>query len=201
MTAIINYDAGNLFSVVTSIEKLGEKTRIASRPDELDGADRIILPGVGAFNSGIRNLRESGIENRLRKEIDRGTPVLGICLGLQLFFERSEEGDLPGLGILPGKVVRFPDNIGLPVPHMGWNTVSFKSCPPVLEGIPEGSYFYFAHSYYPVPDDGNVQVGFTFYGVEFVSIVQAENVIGVQFHPEKSAHAGEMLLNNFLAMK
>lgn len=196
MIAIIDYGMGNLRSVQKCLEKNGFRTTIVSSPDELAGAGGIVLPGVGAFKDAMMNLRARGLDRVIRDAAAAGKPVLGICLGLQLFFTSSEEGgSCEGLGIFPGRVRRFTGD--LKVPHMGWNQVDLKGTNPLFEGIPHGSYFYFVHSYYVEPASGENIIGETEYGSRFVSAVACRNVFGVQFHPEKSSCLGERLLTNF----
>ncbi|MDK2880584.1 MAG: imidazole glycerol-phosphate synthase subunit HisH [Clostridia bacterium] len=196
MIAIIDYGMGNLRSVQKCLEKNGFRTAIVSSPDGLAGAGGIILPGVGAFEDAVVNLRNRGLDRAIREAADEGQPVLGICLGMQLFFEVSEEGgSCEGLGIFSGRVRRFAGD--LKVPHMGWNRVELRGANPLFDGIPDGSYFYFVHSYYVEPAAEEHIVGETVYGGRFVSAVADRNVFGVQFHPEKSSELGERLLYNF----
>lgn len=201
MTGIIHYGAGNVFSVLKSVERAGCNAKIIYAPAELKDVGNIILPGVGAFDDGITAMRESGMESQLKEEIKKGKYLLGLCLGLQLFFEKSEEGNLPGLNLFPGSVPRFPENLSCPVPHMGWNQVNFKKQSVLFRDIPDSSYFYFAHSYYVVPEDKNIVAGTTGYEIEFTSVIEKDNVIGFQFHPEKSSVSGQRLLSNFLNLK
>lgn len=196
MIAIIDYGMGNLRSVQKCLEKNGFRTAIVSSPDGLAGAGGIILPGVGAFEDAVVNLRNRGLDRAIREAADKGQPVLGICLGMQLFFEVSEEGgSCEGLGIFSGRVRRFSGD--LKVPHMGWNRVELRGANPLFDGIPDGSYFYFVHSYYVEPAVEEYIAGETVYGGRFVSAVADRNVFGVQFHPEKSSELGERLLYNF----
>ena len=196
MIAIIDYGMGNLRSVQKCLEKNGFRTAIVSSPDGMAGAGGIILPGVGAFEDAVVNLRSRGLDRAIREAADKGQPVLGICLGMQLFFEVSEEGgSCEGLGIFSGRVRRFSGD--LKVPHMGWNQVQLRGANPLFEGIPDGSYFYFVHSYYVEPAVEEYIAGETVYGGRFVSAVADRNVFGVQFHPEKSSELGERLLYNF----
>lgn len=201
MTGIINYGAGNIFSVINCLQKLNENTLIVSNPKKLSEVHRIILPGVGAFDQGIRFLKKYGLIDVIYTEIKKGKPLLGICLGLQILFEKSQEGKLKGLGVLKGEVKKFPEKKRFFVPHMGWNSVKIVKNSDFLKGIPDRNLFYFAHSFYPVPDESDIIYGTTEYGIEFTSIVQKENVIGVQFHPEKSSEYGLLLIKNFLKMK
>lgn len=157
-----------------------------------------MLPGVGAFGACMDNLRAYGLVDSVRRVIARGTPFLGICLGMQLLFEESEEfGPVPGLGIFPGRVVRFPERAGLQVPHMGWNQIAKRKNPPHLHGIETGAFFYFVHSYYVVPADPDLAATTTDYGIEFTSAIARDNVFATQYHPEKSQAAGLTILENF----
>jgi len=198
MVVIINYGAGNIYSVFMAIKKIGMDVIITSDLKDLEKSDFIILPGVGAFGDGMKNLRERGLDKAIKKEIEKNKPFLGICLGLQLLFSESEEGDCEGLGLIDGKVKRFKFE-NLVVPHMGWNRVKFENPSfPLFEGIPDKTFFYFAHSYYAQPEEKILIEGTTEYGVKFPSIVRLKNVIGVQFHPEKSGDYGVLFLKNFL---
>ncbi len=201
MIAIIDYGMGNLRSVQKAFEHLGAQAEICAHPDSLARADRIVLPGVGAFRDAIRELTAREWVEPLRAQIEAGKPFLGICLGLQLLFDISyEDGEWQGLGIVPGEVVRFPTQPGLKVPHMGWNQVRTVGEPPVMRGIPENAHFYFVHSYYVVPKDPAVIAGRTNHGVEFVSMIARDNLVATQFHPEKSQQVGLALLRNFTAL-
>lgn len=198
MTGIIHYGAGNIFSVINCLEKFGEKVFVVSNPDALKKVDRIILPGVGAFDSGMRYLKKNYLDEAIKNEVKKGKMLFGICLGLQMFFEKSEEGKSDGLRLLSGCVKRFPEQIKLPVPHMGWNIVNASENSKILNKISRRAYFYFAHSFYPIPDDKVNVSGTTTYGIRFASIVEKDNIVGVQFHPEKSAMDGLNLIQNFL---
>jgi imidazole glycerol-phosphate synthase subunit HisH len=202
MIGIVDYKAGNLTSVARALENLHEPCIVTNDCKLLDDASHIIFPGVGAAGAAMANLRESGLEEHLRKWVRRGKPVLGICLGTQVIFERSEEGDIPCLGIVPGEVKRFPadlreDGKRLKIPHMGWNRVTFREDHPVFAGIPAEAEFYFVHSYYPAPADAVWAAGWTDYGIRFCSAVAKANLVAVQFHPEKSGRPGLTLLANF----
>jgi len=189
---------GNLRSVSKALEKVGGEVKISSSVEDIEKAEAIILPGVGAFYQAMENLKSQGIVAPLCQAIDSGKLFLGICLGLQLLFEESEEGNCKGLNVLPGKVKKFQIE-DLKVPHMGWNGIRFKDSQlSLLEGIPEGSYFYFAHSYYVAPTDEEVILTMTEYGIPFTSAVRKDNIFGVQFHPEKSGEKGLRLLENFV---
>ncbi|MGQ0634811.1 MAG: imidazole glycerol phosphate synthase subunit HisH [Planctomycetaceae bacterium] len=198
MISIVDYGMGNLRSVQKACEKFGVSARICTRPEELRGCQRMILPGVGAFRDAIAELRRQGLDEPIREHIAAGRPFLGICLGLQLLFDVSyEDGEWPGLGILPGKVVRFADLGGLKVPHMGWNQVESVGPCPLLAEIPAGSHFYFVHSYFVVPENEALVAAQTEYGGRFTSMVARDKLFATQFHPEKSQHVGLQLLKNF----
>jgi glutamine amidotransferase len=207
--AIIDYGMGNLRSVCKAIEHVRPDARVVvtSDPVEVRSAERVVFPGQGAMPDCMRELDARGLRPAVL-EAARDKPFLGICIGLQMLFERSEEGHVPGLALLPGDVRRFPDEqmVGadgarLKVPHMGWNEVLQQGQHAVWEGIPDGERFYFVHSYYVVPQDSGVAAGATDYGVRFTSAVARANIVAVQFHPEKSAHAGLHLLANFMRWK
>ena len=205
MIAIIDYDIGNLRSVQKALEHVGAEARLITTPQELARADKVVLPGVAAFGDAIEELRSMGLVDPLRKAVGEGMPFLGFCLGLQLLFETSSEnGRHTGLGILPGKVVRFDfssaDLAGhrLSVPHMGWNQLSIRRPCAMLDGIDEGAFVYFAHSYHVVPADESIIATTTAYGMEFVSSVWKDNIFATQFHPEKSQAVGLRLLENFV---
>lgn len=196
MIAIIDYGMGNLRSVEKSFEKAGVRALITGDPAEVDRARGVVLPGVGAFADAMDNLRKTGMSEAVKRAIDRGRPFLGICLGLQLLFEASEEwGHSEGLGIFPGMVRRLPE--GLKVPHMGWNQVHTRGKHPIMEGVPDGSSFYFVHSYYVDPAQDEIIAGVTDYGLQFTSAVGYKNVFAIQFHPEKSSALGLRVLRNF----
>lgn len=213
MIAIIDYGMGNLRSVQKGFEKVGHKAIVTSDPATIKDASHVVLPGVGAFPDCMRNLEEKGLLDIVPKVINSGRPFLGICLGLQLLFTESEEfGIHKGLDIIKGRVVRFNSKTLTPpiplftkeggqgelkVPHMGWNTVAVKRRPPAMEGIDEGAYFYFVHSYYVVPEDEKVVATTTAYGVEFASSIWKDNLFATQFHPEKSQDKGLRILKNF----
>ncbi len=201
MIALIDYGIGNIRSVEKALRHLGAPVRITRDPDEIRSADRIVFPGVGAFGDGMEAVRRLGLETPLREAIDAGTPFLGICLGMQLLFQVSEEmGEHQGLGIFPGRVVRFPDGMGLKVPQIGWNQLHRQRPHPLLEGVPDGAYVYFVHSYYCRPADPSLVLATTDYGLEYASVVGRGHVFGLQFHPEKSQAVGLRILRNFLAL-
>jgi len=198
MIAIVDYGMGNLRSVQKGLERVGAAVEISRDPDRLLRADKVVLPGVGAFGDAMAELQRQGLIDPLRQVIEGGRPFLGICLGLQLLFDAScEGGDCRGLGVIPGQVVRF--NLARPwkVPHMGWNSVNVCRRAPILEGIAQGEYFYFVHSYYVVPRDRALVALDTDYGGPFCSMIWRDNVFATQFHPEKSQAAGLRLLENF----
>ncbi len=207
MIAIIDYDMGNLRSVAKAFEKVGATATVTRDPKVMNDASHIVLPGVGAFKDCMRNLEAYGLIDPIAKAVASGKPFLGICLGLQLLFDESSEfGVHKGLGLIPGKVVRFPSSkdeacVELKVPHMGWNEVKKAKESPLLEGIDEGTYFYFVHSYYATPEDAAVTLTKTGYGVEFTSSIAKDNVFACQFHPEKSQKAGLQVLKNFSSMR
>jgi glutamine amidotransferase len=206
MIAIVDYGMGNLRSVQKGLEKVGSGGQIVRTAAEILAADKVILPGVGAFGDAMKHLGELGLVQPLREFAASGRPFLGVCLGLQLLFEVShEEGEFTGLGILPGSVERFdfthtPAGRGLKVPHMGWNQVHWTQPSPLLAGIESGAYFYFVHSYYAVPADERVTLGLCDYGYRFAAIVHRDNIFATQFHPEKSQAAGLQILRNFAAL-
>lgn len=199
MICIVDYGMGNLRSVEKAFAFLGREVVVSSDPEALKAADGVVLPGVGAFGDAMRELEERGLADPLRESISSGVPFLGICLGLQLLFGESEESPgVRGLGVLPGRVVRFPFLVK--VPHMGWNDIRLVGIHPVMEGIEEGSYFYFVHSYYVVPERDEHRLTLTRYGDDFVSGVAAKNLVAFQFHPEKSSNAGLRILDNFASL-
>jgi imidazole glycerol-phosphate synthase subunit HisH len=196
--AIVDYEAGNTLSVTRALEKVGAKVDLTSDPERVGAADAVVLPGVGAFGDCMRKLRERGMEEACGEAFLSGKPFLGVCVALQAIFEGSEESPgVEGLGILEGEVVRFEGD-GLKVPHIGWNELSLVRDHPVLSGL-DGEAFYFVHSYYPVPEDTGDLIGETDYGTRFCSAAGRENLVAVQFHPEKSSSAGLKLYDNFLA--
>ncbi len=196
--AIIDYGMGNLRSVQKGLERVGFAAEVTRDPGRIEGAAGVVLPGVGAFGACMHNLRTYGLADPVRHVIQRGTPFLGICLGMQLLFDESEEfGPVKGLGIFPGRVVRFADTPGLQVPHMGWNQIRKRQDPPHLRGIAEGAFVYFVHSYYVVPADPSLTATSTDYGIEFTSAVCRDNVFATQYHPEKSQAVGLQILANF----
>jgi glutamine amidotransferase len=196
---IIDYGMGNLLSVEKALRAVGAAPVVSRDPEAVRQSARLVLPGVGAFGDAMENLRRSGLDQAIREALNTGTPLLGLCLGLQLLFARSEEFGLhQGLGLIPGQVLRFAEP-GLRVPHVGWNQVEDLREDALLRGIPEGTYFYFVHSYYVEPDEPPDAIGWTHYGRKFCSIARRGNVWGAQFHPEKSQEAGKQILRNFLS--
>ena len=193
---IIDYGVGNLRSVEKAFAAVGCDAIVSADEDILRTVDRLVLPGVGAFGACIRALTERRFDRLVTERVAQGTPLLGVCVGMQMLFEESEEfGTTRGLGLLPGRVVRFSDD--LVVPQVGWNQISQRQAHPLLQGIANGAFFYFVHSYYCEPADSSFVLGETDYGVAYASVVAHENISGVQFHPEKSQAAGLRLLANF----
>lgn len=202
MTAIIDYDAGNIRSVEKALAAIGEEAVVTRDAEELLKAERVILPGVGSFGDAMRKLEEFQLTEVIREIVQRGTPFLGICLGLQLLFEESEESPgVKGLGILPGKILRIPDNEGIKVPHMGWNSLDFPREGKLFAGIKEGSYVYFVHSYYLKAAKEDIVTATADYGVKVHASVEAGNVFACQFHPEKSSDVGLAILHNFVQIR
>lgn len=197
MIAVIDYGAGNLRSVVKALTKLGHSTRVTASPADLKTASALVLPGVGAAPDAMAQLRKAGLIEPLREWVADDRPFLGICLGFQLLFETSEEGEeCPCLGLLPGRVKRLPP--GLKVPHMGWNQVEQKMSHAIFDGIPNRANFYFVHGYYPEVKDSSLIAGETEYGLSFASMVVRRKLVATQFHPEKSSELGLRLYENFL---
>lgn len=197
-TLIIDYDAGNLRSVQRACAEVGLAAEISADPDAVRRAARVIFPGVGAAGAAMKSLTRAGMDEALREVIAAGVPVLGICLGLQISFDHSEEGDTPTLGLLPGRVRRFRfENPELKIPHMGWNEVRLVRPHPVLAGIEPGDEFYFVHGYYPEPADQRLVYAVTDYEIEFACAVGRDNYFATQFHPEKSGRVGLRLIEAF----
>jgi imidazole glycerol-phosphate synthase subunit HisH len=204
MIAIIDYDMANLRSVQKAFEHVGHAAEIITRPEQVDAAERVVLPGVGAFADAVVTLRERGLAEAVVRHIERGKPFFGICLGLQMLFEVGyEDGEHRGLGVLKGACVRFDvdQTLGLKVPHMGWNQLDVRRRSPILNGLPDGSNVYFVHGYYAAPADDSVIATTTDYGRPFVSSVWRDNVVATQFHPEKSQTVGLQILRNFAEMR
>jgi len=195
LIAVIDYGMGNLRSVEKAFQFLGFHAVITDRPEQAEGATHLVLPGDAAFGDAMRNLVEQGWDDLILKGVEQGKPFLGICMGLQLMFDESEEGGKHrGLGMLPGRIVKFPATER--VPQIGWNQIAIERSVEILDGVPEGSYFYFVHSYYVDAADAD-RVATTEYGLEYTSIAARDNALGVQFHPEKSQQIGLRLLRNF----
>ena len=193
---VVDYESGNLRSVSRALENAGAQPVLTSDPAALDSADAIVLPGVGSGRAAMEALGQRGLVKPLKEAVASGKPMLCICLGLQILMDDTEEGSSPCLGIVSGTTRKLPD--GLKVPHMGWNSVSFRHDHPLLHGIPDGSYFYFVHSYYAEPLEGDVATGVTEYGLPFCSILTQGNVMATQFHPEKSGDYGLKIYKNFV---
>lgn len=198
MIAIIDYGMGNLRSVQKGFDRVGHQAIVTDDPAEVQRASKVVLPGVGAFEDAIAELRRRRLVTPVLAAIDSGKPFLGICLGLQLLFDVSHEnGRHEGLGVFRGQVVRFQVPAEYSVPHMGWNQVAIQHRPPILEGIPDGTYFYFVHSYYVAPSDPGIIATQTEYSLPFCSMIWRDNVFATQFHPEKSQADGLRVLKNF----
>ena len=199
MLAIIDYDAGNIKSVEKAFLYLGQDVLVTRDPKEIYRADRVVLPGVGSFGDAIGKINEYGLTDVIRKVCDSDTPFLGICLGLQLLFESSDESEgVPGLGILRGKVKKIPDSKELKMPQIGWNNLKYPNEGRLFKGIDEGQYVYFVHSYYLDAEDKNIVKAQTEYGVTIDASVELGNVFACQFHPEKSSEVGMEILKNFI---
>jgi glutamine amidotransferase len=198
---VVDYRAGNLRSVETALRHLGARFRIASSPEEVVAAERLIVPGVGEARAAMEQLSATGLDQAIDEFRRAGRPLLGICLGCQIIFDRSEERNTRCLGFLPGTVERFIPRPGRKVPHMGWNRVFFRRSHPLFGAIADGAFFYFVHSYYPQPADAEVVIGECEYGLRFAAAVGRDNLAACQFHPEKSADSGLRLLANFLRWK
>ena len=205
MITIIDYGIGNLRSIEKAFEAIGADVRRTDQPSDLAEAERLVLPGVGAFGACIDEIRQRGLEAPIQDYVATDRPFMGVCVGMQLLFEESEEqGQHRGLGLLPGQVVRFDRNgtsdPPLKVPHMGWNTLAPRRSSTLLEGLPPDPFFYFVHSYHPQPSEEGDILATSTYGDTFPAVVGRNNVFGVQFHPEKSQHNGLRILRNFAAM-
>ena len=201
MIGIIDYDAGNIRSVEKALAALHEEAVLSRDPKTLLAADKLILPGVGAFGDAMDNLKKYGLDEVIHEAVDRQIPLLGICLGLQLLFDRSEESPgVEGLGILKGEIVRFPEQPGLKIPHMGWNSLKFQNNGRLFKGIPEDSYVYFVHSYYLKAADEGIVTATTEYSTHIHASVEQGNVFACQFHPEKSSDIGIQILKNFVEL-
>ncbi|SVC54119.1 uncharacterized protein METZ01_LOCUS306973, partial [marine metagenome] len=193
---VIDYESGNLRSVAKALESIGVSPIVTGDASQIASADAVVLPGVGSGPAAMDALRQRNLVEPIRECVASGRPFLGVCLGLQLLLDRTEEGGADCLGSVAGRVRRLPD--GLKVPHMGWNSVRFKREHPVFKGIPQDSHFYFVHSYYAAPDDETWVAGTTDYGVSFCSIYAKDNIVATQFHPEKSGRMGLRIYQNFV---
>ncbi|RHR24381.1 imidazole glycerol phosphate synthase subunit HisH [Clostridium sp. AF19-22AC] len=201
MIAVIDYDAGNIKSVEKALLLLGQEVVITKDRDTILKADKVILPGVGAFGDAMTNLRERGLDKVIHEVVAREIPFLGICLGLQLLFERSDESPgVKGLGVLKGEILRIPDQEGLKIPHMGWNSLELRGDGRLFRGVPEQSYVYFVHSYYLKAEDENIVKASTEYSTHIHASVESGNVFACQFHPEKSSDVGLKILKNFVEL-
>ena len=201
MIAIIDYDAGNIKSVEKALQKLGADVVITKDAQEILRADKVILPGVGAFGDAMANLKKFGLDKVIYEVVENGTPFLGICLGLQLLFERSDETPgVAGLGILKGEILRIPDKDDLKIPHMGWNSLHLQNQGRLFMGLSEQSYVYFVHSYYLKAEDEQIVKATTDYSVNIHASVEKDNVFACQFHPEKSSDVGLKILKNFVEL-
>ena len=198
MIAIIDYGMGNLRSVEKALEKVGVSAVVSSHRDDVLNAAALVVPGVGAFGDAMEELSRLDLVAPLRQRAAAGVPILGICLGLQIFFEESEEAPgVRGLGLVQGRVRRFSSEAGLKIPHMGWNALNIRAGSRLFQGVPEGAYVYFVHSYFVAPTDEQVVAATTDYGVRFAAAIETRNILGVQFHPEKSQRTGLNILANF----
>lgn len=202
MIAVVDYDAGNIKSVEKALQYIGAEPVITRDLDVIEQADHVIVPGVGAFEDAMGKMNRYRLTDVLRRVAQRGTPIIGICLGLQLFFERSDESehDVEGLGLLPGEIVRFPEKKGFKIPHMGWNSLQINPSSRLLKGIREDSYVYFVHSYYLKAGCKEDVAATTEYIVNVHAAVERDNIFATQFHPEKSGEVGLQILKNFVAL-
>jgi len=203
MIVIVDYGMGNIHSVQKALEALGAKTIVSNKPADINSADKVVLPGVGAFDDAMLELEKQGLISPLQEYISKNKPFLGICLGMQIIFESSEEATLKkGLAVFKGTVKKFIPGAKLKVPHMGWNQLkkSQNTESPLLKGIEDGEYVYFCHSYYSDPQEKDTVIATTDYGGEFASVVGRGNIFGAQFHPEKSQETGLKILKNFIAL-
>lgn len=202
MIAILDYDAGNIKSVEKAMQLLGQEVTITRKRDEILRADKVILPGVGAFGDAMGKICQYGLFDVIHEVVDNGTPFLGICLGLQLLFERSDESPgVEGLGVLKGEILRIPETPGLKIPHMGWNSLEFQNDGRLFRKLPKESYVYFVHSYYLKAADESIVTAVTEYGTKIHASVEQGNVFACQFHPEKSSDVGIQILKNFVAIE
>ena len=202
MIGVIDYGAGNLRSVCNSLKKLSVNSTLVRSPEDIEDISSIIFPGVGSFGDSSEQLKKQRLFDPIKSWLNDDRPFLGICIGFQMLFEKSDESpNSDGFGVIPGKVVRFPEENSLKVPHMGWNEIKVRnSSDPIWKGIKTSTHFYFVHSYYPEPLESNSVSSITSYGLEFASSVRCGNIFGTQFHPEKSQTAGLKLISNFLKL-
>ncbi len=201
MVAIIDYDAGNIKSVEKAMVLLGQEVKVTRDPEAIRNADKVILPGVGSFGDAMWKLRQYGLCEVIRQVVEDGTPFLGICLGLQLLFERSDEAPgVAGLGILKGEILRIPDAPGLKIPHMGWNSLEFPNKGRLFRGLGQEPYVYFVHSYYLKAEDERIVTAASEYGTRIHASVEKGQVFACQFHPEKSGDTGIQILKNFVEL-
>lgn len=199
-TGVLNYNAGNLTSVESALRYIGCDYFVSDDPEQLLTADRLIFPGVGDAGFAMNNLCSSGMDHMLRDFVKTGRPLMGICLGAQILFGGTQERETECLGLIPGRVTRFNPDMGLKVPHMGWNHVKIIGQPKLFKGIPDETSFYFVHSFFIEPEDSSVVAGETDYGIPFCSAVEYQNITAAQFHPEKSGEYGLQMLRNFLQL-
>lgn len=195
--SVVGYGLGNLGSVLNMLRRIGDEPRTATTPEEIAASERLLLPGIGAFDTGMRLLREAELIDPIREFAASGRPVFGICLGMQLLLDSSEEGGEQGLGLIPGTSRKFDEASDLRIPHVGWNTVEPTRADPLVADLPDESRFYFVHSYRVVPQSPDVTLGVTDYGTPFASMIRSDNVMGAQYHPEKSHAFGMKVLRNF----
>ena len=201
MIAIIDYDAGNIKSVEKALQYLGEETCVTRSPEEILAAEKVILPGVGAFGDAMQKLHQYGLVEVIEEVVNRRKPLLGICLGLQLLFESSEESPgVEGLGILKGKIVRFPEDAGVKIPHVGWNSLQYPNPGRLFANVPENAFVYFVHSYYLKAEDPQIVTASAWYGAQIHASVEKDQVFACQFHPEKSSETGLQILKNFVML-
>lgn len=201
MIAIIDYDAGNIKSVEKALQYLGEETCVTRNPEEILAAEKVILPGVGAFGDAMQKLHQYGLVEVIKEVVNRRKPLLGICLGLQLLFESSEESPgVEGLGILKGKIVRFPEDAGVKIPHVGWNSLQYPNSGRLFVNVPENAFVYFVHSYYLKAEDPQIVTASAWYGTQIHASVEKDQVFACQFHPEKSSETGLQILKNFVML-
>lgn len=201
MIAIIDYDAGNIKSVEKALQYLGEETCVTRNPEEILEAEKVILPGVGAFGDAMQKLHQYGLVEVIKEVVNRRKPLLGICLGLQLLFESSEESPgVEGLGILKGKILRFPEDAGVKIPHVGWNSLQYPNSGRLFANVPENAFVYFVHSYYLKAEDPQIVTASAWYGTQIHASVEKDQVFACQFHPEKSSETGLRILKNFVML-